>query len=265
MRMPSIMALGLVLGLVNSMPSKAAGQFGREQVQRGNGRVCLYQNSNYTGWEQCYNVGDEINSMGDRNSQASSIRIFGRVHVQVWAESGFRGASTEFDTDVPDLIRRAAPEGHTWNDRIRSLRVVSEFDSRDSRDSRDGRDGRIDSRVPNAPPIVANNSPRRNLREGVCVYERANYQGREDCWTPGDEIVDLRRSGLGDRISSIRVFGAVRAMLYERSGFRGERLVVDRDIPDLSRVRMGGTLHTWNDQISSLQIEDERGRGRGRR
>ena len=255
------MALGLVLGLVNSMPSNAAGQFGREQVQRGNGRVCLYQNNNYTGWEQCYNVGDEITSMGDRNSQASSVRIFGRVRLLVWAESGFRGASTEFDSDVPDLIRRAAPEGHTWNDRIRSLRVVSEFDGRD------GRDNRVDGRapVPNAPPIVANNSPRRNLREGVCVYERANYQGREDCWQPGDEIVDLRRSGLGDRISSIRVFGTVRAMLYQNSGFRGERLIVDRDIPDLSRVRMGSTLHTWNDQISSLQVEDERGRGRGRR
>src|SRR5262249_9470055 len=154
------------------------------------------------------------------NGQASSIRIYGRARVIVYSEEGFRGLSNEFTSDVPDLVLRAVPGGHTWNDRVHSLRVISDFE-------------RVAPPAP-APGPVVNNYPRANLREGVCVYEHPDYEGREQCWQPGDEVVDLERGRLNDRISSIRVFGGARAFLYRDANFRGERLIVDRDIPDLA-------------------------------
>jgi hypothetical protein len=258
MKRSSIIALTLVFSVFGIVRSGAA-QFGRNDRSGGSDRVCLYQDANYRGWEECYRVGDEVTSLNSgHNSQASSIRVYGRARAIVYAQGGFKGASTEFSSDVPELQLRAAPEGHTWNDRIMSIRVVSDFDSRDTRNDRNDRPGGAVS----LPP--AQNPPSRGVNEGICFYERANYQGREECLRSGDEVSDISRRGLGDRISSVRVFGGARAVFYRSSNFRGERLIVDRDIPDLSRVRMEGTLRTWNDQISSVQVEDERGRGRGR-
>jgi len=256
MKRSSIITLALIFSVFGMVRSGAA-QFGRND-RGGEGRVCLYQDANYRGWEECYRAGDEVTSLSSgHNSQASSVRVYGRVRAIVYAQSGFKGASTEFTSDVPELQLRAAPEGHTWNDRIMSIRVVSDFDSRDTRNDRPGG-------VQSLPP--AQQAPSRGVNEGVCVYERANYQGREECWRSGDDLADLgRRTGLGDRISSVRVFGGARAVFYRAANFRGERLVVDRDIPDLSRVRIEGTQRSWNDQISSVQVEGgNRGRGRGR-
>jgi len=246
MKTSPIIALSLVLGLFAGAGSTAVAQ-GRENDRRQADRVCIYQDKNYNGWEQCYSVGDEVTSLGGRNSNASSVRIYGRARIVVWADEGFRGNSTEFASDVENLALRAAPGGHTWNDRIRSFRVISDS-------------GRFVQQQPPPPP-----PPVQTQRDGVCVYENAHYQGREECWHAGDEVFDIgRRAGLNNRVSSIRVFGGAVAAFYREAGFRGERLVVDRDIPDLSRVRINGTLRTWNDQISSVQVEEERGRGRGR-
>ena len=102
-------------------------------------------------------------------------------------------------------------------------------------------------------------------RDGICVYERADYQGRSECWNADDEVRDLARVGnWSDKISSIRVFGRTVAVFYRDIDLRGERLRVDHDIPDLAQVSMRG-FGTWNDQISSLEVEAVRGRGRGRR
>ena len=246
MKPSSVMALSLFL-FAGAVPNASA-QFVRDNDRRQGDRVCFYQDANYVGWEQCYAVGDEGTSLGSRNSNASSIRFFGRARIQVWEETGFRGSATEFDADVRDLSLRAAPGGHTWNDRIRSFRVISD----------NGRSGVAPNPPPNPPPVAV-------LRDGVCVYERANYQGREQCWRLGDEVNDVgRRAGLNNRISSVRVLGDAVAVFYQETGFRGATLVVDRDIPDLARVRVNGALRTWNDQISSVRVEEERGRGRGR-
>jgi hypothetical protein len=245
MKTVSLMVLGTFLIVLGSGRTEAAGQ----NARRDAGRVCFYKDANYAGWEQCYNVGDEVTSMGGRNSQASSIRIYGRVRVAVWSDTAFRGWTTEFDSDVANLQLRAAPEGHTWNDRISSLRVMPEVE-----------------RVA-APPVVVPApvvvSPRANLRDGICVYERPNFEGREQCWRLGEEIIDVtERNGFGLRIGSIRVLGDARVTVYERARFRGENLVVERDILDLGRVRG----RSWNDRIVSLRVENirERGRGRGR-
>jgi hypothetical protein len=50
--------------------------------------------------------------------------------------------------------------------------------------------------------------------------------------------------------------------VFEDAGFQGQRLIVDRDLPDLTQIRAG--RNNWNDRISSLRVGDER-IGRGRR
>jgi len=77
-------------------------------------------------------------------------------------------------------------------------------------------------------------------------------------------VNDLARAGnWSDRIQSIRVFGGSRAILYRDIQFRGDSIVVDRDVADLSQVS-GQNFRNWNRQISSLAVENGRGNGRGR-
>src|SRR5262245_24986108 len=93
------LALLVSFGLVPTV--SGAPQFGARQDNRD--RVCVYQDIQYRGWEQCYNAGDEISSFQRRNNAISSIRIFGRARVTVYEDTEFRGKSAEFDTSVPDL------------------------------------------------------------------------------------------------------------------------------------------------------------------
>ena len=107
-------------------------------------------------------------------------------------------------------------------------------------------------------------------RNGICVYDRPNYEGRSECWNQGQDISDLARQGnWSEQISSIRLFGRSVAVVYQDTGYRGESLTVDRDIPDLAAIRgtrngngrgrgNGKNFGNWNRQISSLQVQPQR-------
>jgi hypothetical protein len=62
-------------------------------------------------------------------------------------------------------------------------------------------------------------------------------------------------SGYGDDISSIRVFGGARVVVFDDRDFRGANAGFRGDIGDLRaadvRQKSG---HTWNNRISSLQV-----------
>src|SRR5262249_18334992 len=73
----------------------------------------------------------------------------------------------------------------------------------------------------------------KKIDEGVCVYERPYYEGRFQCWASGTNISDLAPADWRDRIGSISVFGHARTAAYDRTGFRGDRLLIDHDVPDL--------------------------------
>ena len=255
----SALALGVLFTLGLAPHLNAAPQFGRERSQDRD-RVCFYQDIQYHGWEQCYSAGDEIASLRDHNRAASSMRIYGRARVMVYEDTEFRGRSAEFTSDVPDLGRRSVGGSNTWNDRIQSIRVSSDNNGntgifgRESsrRDDRNDRNDRSDNPV----------------NEGICVYDHADFQGREQCWGAGENISDLARSGnWSDRISSVRVFGGAAAIVYRDIGFRGASMTIDRDIPNLASYS-GQGFRNWDRQISSIQIENTRngfpGRGRAR-
>jgi hypothetical protein len=250
--MTKILTFGLtaILSSVLSVSSLQAqfGQIGRDN--RGD-RVCVYEGVRYQGWEQCFGPREQIADLRGHNNRISSIRIFGRGSVTIYDDTNFRGYEMRVNNDIPDLSARALPRAgilsRTWNDSIQSLRVSD----------------------------VINSTPRtsREPRDGVCVYDRVGFQGRSECWSAPDNLADLTRTGgdWSDRISSIRIYGRTVVELYSDTRFRGERLTVDRDIPDLSQYRAGPGQGrgnqgrgrgrgnwTWNDQVSSIRVISER-------
>ncbi len=130
--------------------------------------------------------------------------------------------------DVSDLSRWPR-----WNDQTDSLRVHG---------------GGFDDR--------RHSGPREDGR--VCVYEHIEYRGRYQCFEDGADVHDLRRLDWSDRISSIRTSGRARVVFHEHINFEGERLVVHRDLPDLTRVNARDGSN-WNDRISSFRMRGDEG------
>jgi hypothetical protein len=253
MRRLSALVVALLFGIALTPQSQAAPQQGRDRGRSSGDRVCLYKDIQYQGMEQCYSVGDSIATLQSFSGRTSSIRIYGRAVVTVWDDTNFRGHTTVFSQSVPDL-GQVRLEGKSWSDRISSLQVAAEGGGGFGRPGNSGA-------LPNQERYPA--QPPQQLREGVCVYERPNFEGRSQCWTGTEDLSDLGRlGGWSDRIASIRVFGRTSVFVYRDIGFRGASMIVNRDIPDLAQVS-GGGIRNWYHQISSIELE-ERGRERSR-
>jgi hypothetical protein len=224
-------AIAAVMGLAISMVALPAfAQQGRDRNDTD--QVCFYRDIQFQGPSWCYRPGDELTDLRNRGNEISSIRIIGRARVIVWDDEEFMGASDEFDRDVPDLRLRTMEGRRDWNDRIDSFQVVGP--GRGRRGGFFGNIGRDDR----------DNRP---SRDRVCVYEDINYGGRSQCWNADEEERNLSGSGWNDRISSIRVFGRARIEMYRDADYRGGRIRLDRDAPDLGAIN-------WSDQISSFQV-----------
>jgi Peptidase inhibitor family I36 len=268
---------GLVFVIVSMVAVSASAQ------TRGGGvrdQVCVYENNNYTGWQQCFAPGDQIPDLGDHRNKISSIRVFGDARLLAFADKNFQGVSLDVANDMSDLAQVKNPSpfiAATWNDKIESLRVTSRLDVLGRKDeprevvrggdSRD-RDYRGDDRDYRYDDRDYRYDDRRRFpdsRNVVCVYEEPEYRGRFECFQAGEEISDLgRRISWNDRISSLRVYGSARVTVYRNINFRGDRVTIDRDIADLRRLRMTGSL-SWNNQISSIDVNGGRGRAYGNR
>jgi len=201
----------------------------RPQNPQGRAQVCVYEHAGYGGFEQCYGVGERIPDLGDRRNRISSVRIFGRAEIALYQHPNFEGRELILDQDVSDLSRSRG-----WNDETDSIRVEgASFGGRPR--------------------------PGQNREDRICVYQHTEYRGKSQCFDAGDEVRDLRQIGWNDGVSSIRTFGRTRVAFYEDSGFQGQRLIVEQDIPDLTQLgaRGGGS---WNDRISSLRAADARWR-----
>ena len=183
-------------------------------------RVCLYKEENFKGHEQCYGPGDQVPDL--RNAEIESIRVFGHARVMLYEDRDFRGRMIDLSADVPDL-KRVLSGTKSFHEHIGSLRVSSNSAfNRDRVYDSDRTYGRF-------KPFPSSEK----IDEGVCVYERPYYEGRFQCWASGTNISDLASADWRDRIGSIRVFGHARMAAYDRTGFRGDRIVIDHDVPDL--------------------------------
>jgi hypothetical protein len=91
-------------------------------------------------------------------------------------------------------------------------------------------------------------------RGGACFYKDKNFSGDYFCLRRGESRESL--GGYGDDISSIRVFGGARAMVYDDRNFSGKRAALGGDVADLREVPVRGKSgHTWNNRISSVAVQ----------
>jgi hypothetical protein len=268
--------LWLSLLLVAVTPVGARPQFGRNDNRSSGDRVCVYQNNNFQGWEECYRPGDEVADLNTRSNNISSIRVFGRAIITVYDGRNFQGASAQISSEVNDLMRLNAggfANRQNWNDRIESFRVTSPnyraeepptvFGRNDGRNDR--RDDRRDSRRDDRRDDRRDNRSGNREPDSICLYEDTNFRGRVECFDAGSRVSDLGRSGnWSDKVSSIRIIGEGRAAAYLDIGYRGEHLVIDQDIPNLSHLRLSNG-RTWDNQISSLEVVGGGRRAVGRR
>jgi hypothetical protein len=100
-------------------------------------------------------------------------------------------------------------------------------------------------------------------QNGACFFEDRNFGGRYFCVRPGEDLRYMP-SGMGDRVSSIRLLGASAVTVFRDNDLRGRSALFTRDVSDLRR-------DGWNDQISSIAVSNDRdgygggnGRARGR-
>jgi hypothetical protein len=91
----------------------------------GSGGACFYQDADYRGDYFCLRRGENRDQLGGMGDRISSIRTFGGARVTLYDDRNYTGARTHIDRYAPDLHAIPVPQkpGHTWNDRISSVRV----------------------------------------------------------------------------------------------------------------------------------------------
>jgi hypothetical protein len=105
----------------------------------------------------------------------------------------------------------------------------------------------------------------------VILFEHADYEGDFIVLTPGDIFENLsgrtfpHGARLNDGVSSIRIEGGAELVVFSDARFRGAAMRVTDNIRDLTgRLLPEGRHESWNDQISSLRVEEVRHRTDGR-
>ena len=116
-----------------------------------------------------------------------------------------------------------------------------------------------------APTFAQQGRDRNDSRDNrdadrVCFYRDVEYQGPSWCYRVGDELADLRNRG--NEISSIRIFGRARVIVWDGEEFMGVTDEFDMDVPDL-RLRAIEGRRNWNDRIDSFRVIAFNRRGRG--
>ena len=89
----------------------------------------------------------------------------------------------------------------------------------------------------------------------VCIYRDIQYQGVEQCFSPGDSIATLQ--SLNGQASSIRIYGRATVTVWDDTNFRGHTTVFASSVADLGQVRLESK--SWSDRIQSLQVSSGNG------
>lgn len=86
--------------------------------------ACFFKDENFRGEKFCVEKGDRMAQVPSGFSdRISSVRLYGRATVVVFQDVDFRGRKLEIRDDVVNLQSFQVSPGHSWNDRISSVRV----------------------------------------------------------------------------------------------------------------------------------------------
>jgi hypothetical protein len=78
--------------------------------------ACFYVDENFGGQSFCLNSGENVRNVGEHfNDRITSIRIFGKARVTIFADQNFRGHGQEVNRDSPNL--------KFFNDQVTSIVV----------------------------------------------------------------------------------------------------------------------------------------------
>jgi hypothetical protein len=196
----------------------------RNPDRQNRNQVCFYTDENFRGESFCANLGERVRNLGERfNDRASSIRIFGRADVTVFEDENFGGPRRTYDRDIANL--------REWNDRITSFQVSGGDRSGERGDERGGR--------------IGNERRDREPRNGACFYVNENFGGQSFCLNRGENERNVG-GRFNDRITSIRISGRARVVIFADQSFRGRSQEVNRDVPN---------LRFFNDRITSIVVK----------
>ena len=225
--MKRLVTLVIVTVLTTSAVRGESQQRRRSRDPMPRAGVCFFEDTNFEGEYFCVRAGEALTQMPPgMNDQISSIQVIGNVEVTVFRDVRFEGPSARFFADVSDLRRE------NWNDEMSSLRVTNASSARErgrgptsgpvwGRETapREGAcfyqdvnfrgdyfcvpRGASYARVP--PGLNDQISSIRLIRaSGVIIFRDFDFDGGSARVTA--DVADLRRGGLNDRISSIRVY-----------------------------------------------------------
>ena len=93
---------------------------------------------------------------------------------------------------------------------------------------------------------------RPNPNAGACFFTTANYTGNHFCVRRGERLTRLP-GNFGDNISSIRLFGNTRVIVFNDRNYRGGSAEFRNNVRDLRNHSFRGG-HTWNNRISSIIV-----------
>jgi hypothetical protein len=206
----------IVLGVIHTLsPWLEAQSRIRNKSNQPRDGACFYMDADYRGDSFCINAGESRRNVGDRyNDKISSVRVFGGAQVIVYEHENFGGASRTFTGDVSNL--------RDWNDKITSFQVTG---------GQYG--GQYGGRGSGYEP-----------RNGACFYLDADHRGDSFCMNTGENLRNVE-DRFNDKISSIRVFGRARVVVYEHENFGGASRTFARDVSNLGN---------FNDKITSIEV-----------
>ena len=91
-------------------------------------------------------------------------------------------------------------------------------------------------------------------RGGACFYKEPGFRGAFFCLRRGERLEGM--GNYGDKLSSIRVFGNARVVVFDDRNFSGASASTGHDVVDLHNWRVRQKQgHTWNDRISSVMVQ----------
>jgi peptidase inhibitor family I36 len=86
--------------------------------------ACFYKEANFNGDRFCVQRGDRLEQVpAGFNDKISSVRLYGRVEIIVYQDRNFGGRKMRLREDVPNLQGYQVEPGHSWNDRISSIKA----------------------------------------------------------------------------------------------------------------------------------------------
>jgi hypothetical protein len=89
-------------------------------------------------------------------------------------------------------------------------------------------------------------------QHGGCFFKDAGFSGDRFCVKGGDRL-DHLPGNFGDNISSVKLLGGARVVVFNDRNFSGGSQEFEASIQDL-RNRRFKDGHTWNNRISSIIV-----------